>query len=198
MKAIISSTHDPLYQSEEWRPIERFIGEYEVSNLGRIRSLDRWVKTKNTQKFYKGQIKAICVNPNRYLTTSIKNKTIFVHVEVARAFIPNPLNKKEVNHIDGDKSNCHVSNLEWATRHENIAHAFINKLIVTPRGEFQSNTKLTTEQVVEIFNSKDTVRALGKKYGVNHSAIVSIKIGKTWNHVTGLPRHRSIKNKFIK
>ena len=201
MTAIISSTHDPKndINCEVWRDILGLEGQYQVSNYGKVRSLDRTlINIKGRKKTYKGRLRAFTVNPNGYLVLSIKDKTYFVHVEVAKAFIPNPDHKKEVNHLDGKKLNCHVSNLEWATRLENIAHAFQNGLIVTSRGEKQSSTKLTTEIVLNVISSKETTRALGAKYGVGHSAIVAIRTGKTWNHITGLPRHKSINNKFIK
>ncbi len=199
MKAIVSTNCDPKYilQNETWKFVKGLESLYEISSFGNVRSLDRVVMTKRGNVKYKGKALCATINPSGYPVFSVKNKTYFIHVEVAKAFIPNIEGKKEVNHIDGVKLNCHVSNLEWATRHENIAHAFKTGLIVTTRGEKQSQTKLTKEIVLDIMNSKDTVRALGAKYGVGHSCIVSIKTGKSWNHITGLPRHRSMKNKFI-
>ena len=71
---------------------------------------------------------------NGYLSVYVKNKDgkyryCYVHRLVAQAFIPNPENKKEVNHLDGNKLNNCVDNLEWVTREENIRHAFDNELI---------------------------------------------------------------------
>lgn len=98
---------------------------YEVSNTGKIRSNNylghNIVKEISLQKDQKGYIRTrIFLNGKR--------ATIKVHREVAKAFIYNPFNKPEVNHKDGDKSNNHVNNLEWATPRENTLHAYKNGL----------------------------------------------------------------------
>lgn len=105
---------------EIWRKIEGF-ENYEVSNLGQVRSLNY----KRT-----GEIKILipCKNNNGYLKVVLcksgKQHTKRVHRLVATAFIPNLEGKKEVNHIDGNKQNNKVENLEWCTNLENIQHAW--------------------------------------------------------------------------
>lgn len=133
---------------EVWNSIDDYIGYYEVSNLGRVRSLDRVVDSGQGRVLnIKGKI--LSVNPTgakrNYQTVQLnkvgikKNKK--VHRLVAEAFIPNPDNKPEVNHIDGNSFNNRVDNLEWATRKENVNHAFNNKLITRPDSVNCPNSK---------------------------------------------------------
>ena len=97
---------------EEWRDIPGWEGLYQVSNMGRIRSIRvRVIKPYET----KGYQVATLHSGDRYERQG-------VHRLVARAFLPNPEEKEQVNHLDGDKSNNRVENLEWATCRENNLH----------------------------------------------------------------------------
>lgn len=99
---------------EKWKPITEFNGKYEISNLGRVRN--------NTGKLMK-----LYINDAGYWVVALKKdkKTCFrrIHRLIAIAFIPNPENKLEVNHIDSDRSNYAISNLEWCSSSENHIHA---------------------------------------------------------------------------
>lgn len=110
---------------EVWKDIQGYEGLYQVSNLGVVRSLD--TMGENGRK-YKGVTKVGHDNGRGYLTVNFKvkgkQKNFYVHRLVAQQFIPNPDNKPEVNHIDGNKYNNLVDNLEWSTRLENVRHAF--------------------------------------------------------------------------
>lgn len=111
---------------EEWRDVEGFEGIYQVSNKGRVRSLDRYVYNHRQ----KGKVLKPRPKPStKYLQVGLsdkshgkKEKHAYVHILVARAFIPNPRGCKQVNHKDFDKSNNCVENLEWVTDLENKQH----------------------------------------------------------------------------
>ena len=102
---------------EYWKDIEGYEGLYQISNLGRVKS------------FYSGKVLKAYKTRNGYLSIRLSKNGIShgfsIHRLVANAFIPNPENKPEVNHIDEDKTNNKVSNLEWNTRLENMRHGSI-------------------------------------------------------------------------
>jgi hypothetical protein len=105
-------------QTEVWKPVVGFEGLYEVSNLGRVKSLKRTTTSGRelVQSLNRGY-KYVVLSKNG------KQYNAKVHRLVAESYIPNPEGKKEVNHIDGNKANNAVENLEWATASENSRHA---------------------------------------------------------------------------
>lgn len=110
---------------EEWKDIQGYEGLYQVSNLGRVKSLYRL--NSRGQKI-KGKILKYSINPKGYAIVILcKNgitKTISVHRLVAIHFIENPNNLNVINHIDGNKINNNITNLEWCTQSENVKHAY--------------------------------------------------------------------------
>lgn len=116
---------------EKWlqitiRPFNKI---YEVSNLGRVRSVDRYdyMHRNKCKRFLKGQVLKPAKNKHGYLTVALSYKgeklRRQVHRLVAMAFIPNPEDKPEVNHKNLNKEDCAISNLEWVTTEENRQHA---------------------------------------------------------------------------
>lgn len=126
---------------EKWKPVVGFEGMYEVSDKGSVKSLARpaWGKTN---RFVKEKILTSKVSRTGYEITHLrkdgKNCHPSVHRLVAEAFIPNVESKPTVNHIDGDKLNNSVSNLEWATHKEQSDHAFESDLIVKHNSKLYS------------------------------------------------------------
>lgn len=114
---------------EEWKDIKNYEGLYQVSNLGRVRSVDHYASNGKTQILYKGKIKRLQSNKkNDYLSVILsknnKEKRVYIHRLVAESFIKKIDGKDEVNHIDGNKHNNIVENLEWVTSQENKQHAY--------------------------------------------------------------------------
>ena len=118
---------------EEWKDIKNYEGLYQVSNLGKIKSVNKLVKNKGN---FKKKIKERILKPskvyNGYLRLTLSkngiHKNYRVHRLVAEAFIPNLNNYEDINHIDGNKQNNCIDNLEWCSRKQNIIHSWKNGL----------------------------------------------------------------------
>ena len=116
-------------KKEYWKPIVGYENLYEVSNLGRIRSFDRWVKSKNGSiRICRGRILKPYTNKDGYLYVVLsknnKHKTYKVHRLVAQAFLDNPNNLPQVNHKDENPLNNNVNNLEWCNSKYNCNFSF--------------------------------------------------------------------------
>lgn len=153
---------------ETWKQIKEH-PNYMASNLGGIKNV-------KTGKLIKGYVKG------GYRSIDIKGKHFRVHRLVAGAFLENPLCLPFVNHIDGDKLNNQVENLEWITHRDNCKHAKEHGLYAS--GERQGKAKLKTKQVREIRSKyipwKVSSYQLAKEYGVSQSAIRDVLSGKRW------------------
>jgi hypothetical protein len=170
---------DESTMMETWRVIAGFEGLYEVSDLGRVRSLPRF--------HCSGRIRKATL-ASGYLCLQLGQRgarhTYLVHRLVARAFIPNPENKLEVNHIKQPKTNNCVSNLEWVTALENGHHAAATGLAV--KGEQNASHILTEVEVIELRALRAqgwTYIALGFRYGVHPVTASDAARGKCWKHI---------------
>lgn len=113
---------------EIWKDIKGYEGLYQISNLGRVKSLRKWIRGYNGYKNEERILKPyIHHGPDYYVVTLCKNKNKKMHLLhrlIAKAFIPNPNNYPQINHIDGNKQNNNITNLEWCTQSQNTKHAF--------------------------------------------------------------------------
>jgi hypothetical protein len=145
---------------EEWKDILGYEGEYQVSNYGSVRSLDRYIKSKSKLdkefvyfKRGKNLIPELgsLVYPYvvYYLKKDGKRYYNKAHRLVAKAFISNPENKKVVNHIDSNPRNNHVDNLDWVTHSENAKHAYDNgRIDITKAIEASRESRIGTGKIV--------------------------------------------------
>ena len=143
---------------EIWKDI---YNGYQVSNLGRVKSLKRHeekIMTPQANRF--GYLLA-------HFRVNGKDKMKAVHRVVAESFIPNPDNKREINHINGDKTDNRVENLEWVTRGENLCHAYKTGL---------KNTKRVC--CVELDKTFYSTRCAAKELNLKHQHIISCCKGK--------------------
>ncbi len=180
-------------QGEIWKDIDNYEGIYKISSCCRIKSLARLIKSYRGLPHWR---KERIIKPffdTRYLRIELrkneKGKKFLFHVLLAKAFIPNPLNLPEINHIDGNKLNNLISNLEWVTHPRNIEHAFEIGL-KTHDGEKNPTSKLTEAQVLEIRRSYSSIPnvwsnadELAEKFGVCKGTIQSIAYGVNWQHI---------------
>lgn len=181
-----------MKNKEVWKDIKGWEGFYQISNLGRSRSLDRFVRyPAGAMRFYKGKMMKNTIRNGRYQiimmsNSKVERKTAYVHVLVAKAFLDNNYLKKglTVNHINGIKTDNRLENLELLTIGDNIRHAHLSGLISL--GQERSCSKFRNKDIIKIRKMRDegsTYREIANKYNVATNAIKQIVIRKTWKHI---------------
>lgn len=177
---------------EHWKEIKGNREIYEVSSLGNVRTKDREGARGHS---IKGHILTQRDNSNGYLRCDIningKTKSHLVHKLVAEKFIPNPDNKPFVNHIDGNKHNNSVDNLEWCTRSENEKHAWKTGLKhdIATKGELHGMHKLSKKDAVYIRTNhignggNKKTGELAHIFNVNPQTITDIISERIWRSI---------------
>lgn len=191
-----------LIDGELWEYIPDYESVYGISSHGRVFSYPRTEsvassRTGGHHRYRAGKFLTPKVGNAGYSQIGLylngKCKRHLVHRLVAKAFIVNPDNLKEVNHIDGDKLNNHYSNLEWSTRKLNSLHS--TQILKKNRGENNSFSLLTEQQVLEIKDlllSGHSQKDIAAQFNVTNHAIYRIHRGFNWQWLTGFDRKEAV------
>lgn len=162
----------------KWVNAKGFEETLQVTKEGLVRRKDKIVEYspygKTRRQFFKGgllnQTPDFKGRMTVWFTHNKKNRSIRVHRLIASTFIPNPENKKQVNHIDGDVTNNNVKNLEWATQEENMYHAKVNGLTNQPKIDWN-----TSREIIQKYKTgKYTQKELSILYGCTPSNISNV------------------------
>ena len=145
---------------EIWKNIQGYENLYQVSNLGRIKNIK--TNTIKSQQIRNGYYSV-------RLFKEGKGKHFNTHRLVAIAFIPNKENKKQVNHIDGNKLNNNVINLEWVNQSENMNHAYKNNLIKP-----YTHKIIQYDKNMNFIKEWNSIAEVEKELNINHSNIVTV------------------------
>lgn len=163
---------------EIWKDIKGYEGKYQISNLGQVKSL-------GNDRSKKEKIRKLNKRKDGYLQVKLwKNgtyKMFKIHQLVAIAFVPNPDNKTDVDHIDTNRSNCHVSNLRWSTHKENCNNPLTlsNKKNNLHLWKLRKTKKYICKNTGEIFESEKEIK---EKYNIKgHGNIAKVCRGER-NH----------------
>lgn len=172
---------------EIWKDIDGYNGKYQVSSNGRVRNTGYQITKKNGSPYtVRRRIMKLVVSGAGYLAVTLSDSGIYkrkyVHRLVASAFIPNPHFKKEVNHINGIKSDNRVENLEWASPSENIAHAYKSGLIKRPSGK----NAYFKKPVIDTSTGEmyDTAKQAAKAMGMKYNTLICKLTGKNTNNTS--------------
>lgn len=175
--------------TEEWRGIEGYENLYQVSNLGRVRSVDRYVKTKSNSKcFRKGKILKQSEDNDGYkrlnLSKNGKPKLYLVHRLVAMTFLQNPHNYPFVNHKDENPSNNEVSNLEWCTNEYNINYGTARERMSNSKKGIYINRPDLSKKVLQytlngdLVNEYPSTQEAQRQTGIKYQNILRCCNGK--------------------
>lgn len=177
MKITKQDLGDKIITTEIWKPVVDYEDHYEVSNLGRFKRI------KGIQGTSPGRILKPWKTKTGYLSVTLTKdsirKSFKAHRLVALTFLTKDILRNDVNHIDNNRHNNILSNLEWCTRKENMEHAVKQNRM--NRGDNHHLAKLKQEDILHIRSSKLTLKELGDLYNVTGSHISRIKLNKAWN-----------------
>jgi len=176
---------------EIWKQIPGYEGLYEISNLGRARSMPRvLLESRGHTRKYRSKILEGSMNEQGYRSVMLcKDFVQVLHAVarlVAKAFIPNPDDRAEVNHKNGNKLDNSMDNLEWSTHQENCIHR--NAVLKKNIGEKHRLAKMTNEQVISMRKMREetglSCRIIAERHGLKDAASIHGAIrGRTWKHI---------------
>lgn len=171
---------------EIWKDIRNYEGYYQISNRGRVKSLSRVVKYKSGKgyKTIPERILVIKDNGNGYRNISLCREGYqvkhYIHRSVAQAFLSNPDNKPQVNHIDHDKDNNCVSNLEWCTQKENTAAGIkLGKINNKKRGKTKKFTEWEICRIAHLKFLGKGIQEIAKLLQYPRTSISSVVNGRS-------------------
>lgn len=178
--------NDLIQNNEIWKDILGYEGQYQISNLGIVKSLTR-KDTLNHIRY--SQIMSPKLDDKGYYQITLcqngKHRMFSLHRLLGNHFMPNPNNLPCINHKDGNPKNNSLDNLEWCTYSENTIHAYKTGLMKL--GDNHGRAKLTTEQVLEIRRlykpNVYSYNMLAKQFNVTKQSIVSIILRRNWRHL---------------
>ncbi len=184
------------FENESWKPVVNFEGYYEVSDMGRVRSLGRRIRsaiTHSKKQYRRPRILRGGTVGGRYRNISFcvegVETTWLVHKIVMEAFVGPTPDGLEINHKNGNKQDNRLDNLEFVTHKTNMIHARETGLLVTPRGEASGGAILNNAQVSVIqtllATSTLSYTQIAKAFGVSRTTISQINAGRTWRHLLG-------------
>lgn len=180
---------------EEWRDVLNYIGRYQVSNFGRVKSLSyEYVDSRGHRRVNKGRVLKNVEDRHGYHVVCLHNinqKNHKVHRLVALAFIDNPEELPIINHRNGVKTDNTVDNLEWCSYKYNTNHAFQNGLCTSGEGHHYST--LSDDEVLKVkkyLKEGKNVPEINKITKINKPVLYQIKNGISWNYLTGLADER--------
>ena len=172
---------------EEWKFVVGYEGKYQVSNLGRVRSVDHYVEQissygSHQRRLMRGRV--LKQNKTRtgymivYFSTGKKYQWHTVHRLVADAFIPNPYHLRDVNHTNGDKSNNRADNLEWCDNSYNVRYHNVVKNSYGRATDKKNSTSMTTSKALLLMNEDEipvdvfaSLADAGRRYEASQNSI---------------------------
>ena len=175
-----NSEHDILHHDPSLTKIDVYGENYYINRKGVIY---RASYVANDGRYIKSKIVTQSLGKNGYYYVNLrcdgKTKLAYVHRIIAETYVDNPENKEQVNHINGDKKDNRIENLEWVTPKENTQHSIYHGM--TPIGEQAHKSKLTLKEVISIRSSNRSDTELANKYGVSRAQVYRIKKGLNWS-----------------
>lgn len=170
---------------EIWKPIPNLNCQYIASNFGKIRTtiefidnpLNNHIRRQRNKHYKKDSLIGPKLSKKGYQRVNLNKKTYFVHRLIALTFLPNLHNYQQINHIDGNKINNNINNLEWVSNQQNRNHAVKNNLVMR-RDKNCTFQKLTTAECISAVNKyksgNTTLKQLGKEYNISKSGMQKI------------------------